>query len=562
MLVPTSNFAFRTLISPMSAALPDPNILLIDDEPVNISLLQAILQRAGFRRVNGTSDPVKGLAMAAASEPDLILLDLNMPVLNGYEVLERLRTRQPPGSFLPILILTADANPGARQRALSGGATDFVTKPFDNAEVLQRCRNLLETRALHLALQSQNARLEETVRQRTHDLEQTLAELRASQQQRVEQERMRALGEMSSGIAADFYNQLTSLLGYSDLLLLNDAQMLSNKTLARRYLENIRTAAREASAVVGRLREFARLRTAGDVLLPVNLSKLVQETATLTQPRWRGQALAAGSTVAVRLDLEPTPDVVGHAAELREVVAHLIFNAVDAMPQGGTITIRTRQTGDGHASLEVADTGIGMSDEIRRRCLEPFFTTKDETGKGLGLSMVYGVVKRHEGELKIETTRGEGTCVSISLPVATNVRGTPPPAGWQQPGRPLRVLLVENDPLVRETVTDYLRRDEHEVSTAATGREGLNKFAEGTFDLVVTDLALEELNGEALAKAIREQDATVPIILLTGFVDSLLSPDHRFDAVLHKPLVPTELWQAIARVTTHPVPAEPQPAAS
>ena len=547
----------------MLTTLPDPNILVIDDEQANVALLEAILQIAGYRRIKATTNPLEGLSIAAASEPDLVLLDLNMPQLDGYEVLKRLRGTQRPGSFLPILILTADINPTARQRALSGGATDFVTKPFDNTEVIQRCRNLLATRALHLALQDQNARLEETVRQRTHDLEQTLAELRATQQQRVEQERMRALGEMSSGIAADFKNQLTALLGYSDLLLLNDAQMLSNRTLARRYVENIRVAARESSAIVGRLREFGRARTAGDVLLPVNLAKLVQETATLTQPRWRAQARAAGSTVTVRLDLEPTPDVLGNAGDLREVVTQLIFNAVDAMPQGGTITLRTHVAGNGRACLEVADTGIGMSDEIRRRCLEPFFTTKNEAGKGLGLSTAYGVVQRHEGELHLHTAPGDGVRVSILLPTASAVINDSPAAGeGPRARRPLRVLLVEDDPLVREAVTDYLRRDEHEVSTAATGREGLEKFVAGTYDLVVTDLALEELNGEGLATAIREQNERVPIILLTGFADTMLPRVHRFDAVLHKPLVPGELWQAIDRVTAPARQNESQPSAA
>ena len=459
--------------------------------------------------------------------------------------------RRLPARILPILILTADVNPSSRQRALSGGATDFVGKPFDNGEVLQRCRNLLATRALHLALQQQNARLEETVRQRTRDLEETLAELRATQQQRMEQERMRALGEMSSGIAADFNNQLTALLGYSDLLLLNEAQMLSNKVLARRYLENIRTAARESSAIVGRLREFSRARESGDARLPVNLAKLVQETATLTQPRWRGQALAAGSNITVRLELEATPDLPGNAAELREVIANLIFNAVDAIPKGGTITLHTRRTPGGKACLEVTDTGIGMTDEVRRRCLEPFFTTKHATGKGLGLSMAYGIVTRHDGEMHIDTAPGNGVKVSICLPsvqgmVTADDTAQEPP----RPERALRVLLVEDDSRVRETVTDYLRRDEHEVSTAVTGHEGLEKFLAGTFDLVVTDLALEGLNGEALATAIRGYNTTIPIILITGFADTLLSEDHRFDAVLHKPLGPNDLWRAIAQVTT------------
>lgn len=531
----------------MPVALPDPNLLVLDDEPANVGLLQAILQQAGYRRVKGLTDPAEALRVAAASPPDLVLLDLHMPLLDGYEVLRRLRSGQPDGSFLPIIVLTADITQKARERALAGGATDFVTKPFDNTEVLQRCRNLLATRALHLALQDQKTRLEETVRQRTRALEQTLEELRATQTRQVEQERMRALGELSGGIAADFNNQLTAMLGYSDLLLLNDARMLGNQALTRRYVENIRVAARASSTIVGRLREFSRPRTAGDPLLPLNLAKLVQETATLTQPRWRAQARAAGSTVTVQLDLQPTADVPGNAAELREVVMQLIFNAVDAMPRGGNIVLRTRHTEAGRVCLEVTDSGIGMSEETRRRCLEPFFTTKNEAGKGMGLSMVYGVIQRHDGELDIRTTPGDGTTVSIRLPALTteaNGSSTPVPPTT----RSLRVLLVEDDPVAREVVCAYLHRDDHEVTTAVTGREGLAKFMEGPFDLVVTDMAIAELNGEGLAAAIRERNPAMPIILLTGFAD-WVDDARLFDVVLHKPIIVGELWQAIARVT-------------
>ena len=541
----------------MPATLPDPNLLVVDDEPANVALLQAVLQRAGYRRVKGVTDPVEALAVAAASPPDLVLLDLNMPKLNGYEVLRRLREAQPAGSFLPVIILTADVTAHARERALSGGATDFLTKPFDNAEVIQRCRNLLATRALHLALQDQNARLEETVRQRTLELECTLAELRASQGRQVEQERMRALGELSGGIAADFNNQLTAMLGYTDLLLLNDARMLGNQALARRYVENIRTAARAASSVVARLREFSRPVTPGDRLLPVNLAKLVQDTAAATQPRWREQALAAGSPITVQLDFRPVPDVPGNAADLREAVMHLIFNAVDAMPEGGKIVLRTRCNDAGRVCLEVADAGIGMTDEIRRRCLEPFFTTKHEAGKGLGLSMVYGVSQRHDAELTIQTAPGDGTTVGLCFPLPARGEGSGGDSadpGWTVP--PLRVLLVEDDPLSREAVGEFLRRHDHTVATANTGLEGLERFKDGAFDLVVTDLTLEGLNGEGMALAIRAQDARVPIILLTGF-GGMVSQDHPFNAVLHKPLILGDLWRTIAQVVLEARPEEP-----
>ncbi len=533
--------------------MTEPTILIVDDEPANVALLEAVIQRLSGYRTHGTTDPRQALSLARDIRPDLVLLDLTMPHIDGFAIMEGLRAAQAPGSYLPILVLTADATTHTRRRALASGANDFLTKPFENEEVMLRCKNLLETRALHLALQGQNAVLEEKVQQRTHDLEKALADLRAAQQQQVQQERLRALGEMSGGIAHDLNNHLTVLVGYTELLLLNDAQMLSNRLMARHYLQTVRTAAHDSAGVVSRLREFGRRREVKDVFLPLNLPRLVQEAATFTQPKWRNQARATGRTINIRLELGPLPDVAGNAEELREVVANLIFNAVDAMPHGGDITLRTRRAGKGAVAFEVADTGVGMTEEVQRRCLEPFFTTKNETGAGMGLSVAYGIIKRHEGDLDILTELGRGTTVSVRLPVAgvalSKKQGSTEPDA--RPDRPMRVLLVEDDPNVREVVSEYLRRDQHEVCVAESAREGLEKFDAGEFDLVVTDLALEEMNGEQLAEAIKKRAADCPVILLTGFADTLLDNGRKlasFDAILRKPLLPGDLWRAMAQV--------------
>ena len=542
--------------------MSEPLILIIDDEPANVFLLESVIGRLSRYRTHGTTDPRQALGLARELRPDLILLDLSMPHVDGFAVMEGIRAAQEPGTYLPILVLTADITPHPRRRALASGANDFLTKPFENEEVMLRCKNLLETRALHLALQNQNNVLEDTVRQRTQDLEKALVELRAAQQQQVQQERLRALGEMSSGIAHDLNNHLTVLVGYTELLLVNDAQMLSNRPMARHYLQTVRSAANDSAGVVTRLREFGRRREDTDVFLPLNLPRLVQEAATYTQPKWRAQARATGRTVNVRLELGALPDVAGNAEELREVVANLIFNAVDAMPQGGDITLRTRRAGDGAVAFEVADTGVGMTAEVQRRCMEPFFTTKDEPGAGMGLATVYGIVKRHEGDLDILSELGGGTTVSIRLPVTKGAPGQPPPAAGASAERPLRVLLVEDDARVREIVGEYLRRDQHEVSVAERGDEGLEKFAAGRFDLVVTDLALQGLNGEQLAAAIKGRAAGCPVILLTGFADTLLDRGDKpacFDAVLRKPLLPDDLWRAVAQVIAKGSPPEDQP---
>lgn len=344
----------------------DSNILIVDDEEANIFLLECLLEKVGYTRLRTSTDPVRGLEMAREIPPDLILLDLHMPVVDGFGFLERQRASQAAGDYLPILVLTADINRETRRRALAGGATDFLTKPFEADEVMLRCKNLLETRALYQALADQNRLLEDKVRQRTLSLEGVLTDLQRSRQQHVEQERLRALGEMSSGVAMDFNNQLTVLIGYSELLLLNNAQMLNNKAVATRYVQTIHAAAQNSAVVVSRLRDFSRAREAGDIFLAVDLQTLVDEMAHLTRPKWREQAQVAGQKVQVRLELEPVAPVAGNAAELREVVASLIFNAVDALTEGGgSITLRTRRAGDA-VTVEVVDDGAGMTEEIGR----------------------------------------------------------------------------------------------------------------------------------------------------------------------------------------------------
>jgi signal transduction histidine kinase len=530
--------------------LPDPKILVVDDEEANVVLLEFLLQRNGYARIKTLTDSRKVAAAAAEFLPDLVLLDLSMPHIDGFAVMAQLRAAQRPGDFLPILILTADITLQTKRRALAGGANDFVTKPFENEEVLLRCKNLLQTRGLHLATQDQNRVLEEKVRQRTRDLEQTMAELKASQRQSVQQERLRALGEMSAGVAHDFNNQLTVILGYTDLLLLNNAQMLSNKILAAQYLQNVNAAARESSAVVSRLRDFSRRREAGDIFLAVDLQKLVKEAAVLTQPKWKSQTQAEGRNIAVRLELDPTPAINGNAAELREAVSNLILNAVDAMPQGGIITLRTRRLQD-IVMIEIGDTGVGMSEQVRQRCLEPFFTTKGASATGMGLSTVYGIIERHDGHLDIVSEEGKGTTFFIRLPIREMARGAGVPASGagDSLSHPLRVLLVEDDPRVRELVSEYLRHDQHEVITAVNGLEGLEMFKAGDFDLVVTDLAVDGLNGERLAEEIKALGPT-PVIMLTGFADSLLASGSKpasVDVLLRKPLSPGDLWRAMAQ---------------
>jgi len=316
------------------------------------------------------------------------------------------------------------------------------------------------------------------------ELEKALVELKATQQQVIQQERLSALGQMAAGIAHDFNNTLMPILGFADVLLHNEA-MLDDKAETRRCLEMLRTSAQDASNVVSRLREFYRPADSDEEFPIVDLAKLVQQAVALTEPKWRGLTQARGIPVSVETEFKEYPIVAGDESALREVLTNLLFNAVDAMPQGGRVLLKTSIENE-RAVLRVADTGTGMTETVRRRCLEPFFSTKGEQGTGLGLSMVYGIVERHRGQLEIESAVGQGTTFIIRLPLAQEM----PAAQLKgevvaKSDSALNVLVVDDEARSREVLMAYLRTDNHSVATASSGREALEKFRLRHFDLVV-----------------------------------------------------------------------------
>ncbi|HET7767368.1 MAG TPA: ATP-binding protein, partial [Chloroflexota bacterium] len=376
------------------------------------------------------------------------------------------------------------------------------------------------------------------------------AELLAQQQQTVRQERLRALGHMASGVAHDLNNALAPVVGFTELLLATP-EMLDDKETLKRYLELIYAGGQDAARVVYRLREFYRQRGEAEPFGPVDLNEAVRQAIALSEPKWRSEALAAGKMLTVLGDLKPVPPVAGNDADLREVLVNLLFNAVDAMEQDGTITVRTRPAGQ-FCLLEVQDEGTGMSEEVRQRCLEPFFTTKGDKGTGLGLAMVYGVVQRHGGTIDVRSAVGEGTTFTIQLPVSAAV-AQPQMAAPAAPQRaPLRVLVVEDDPMVREVTAAYLHADGHSVALAANGDEALRQLDDGAFDLVVTDRAMPGMSGDRLARAVKERSPGLPVILLSGFGDLMRAAGETpsgVDAVLGKPVTGSRLRQAVASVT-------------
>ncbi len=387
-------------------------------------------------------------------------------------------------------------------------------------------------------------RAEEALQESVTSLSSTVAELRHTQQQVIQQQRLQALEQMASGVAHDFNNALAKVLGFAELLSVQPDN-LRDPDKVKKYLQMISAAALDAVKIVNRLREFYRHRANTDTYASVNLEEIIEQAITLTQPRWKDQVLARGVTIQFNLQLQPVPVVRGNAVELREALVNLIFNAVDAMVDGGTITMALRIE-QSTILLEVTDTGIGMTEEVRQQCLEPFFSTKGKDGTGLGLAIVYGIIHRHGGTIEIRSAPGRGATITVSLPPQTSEKIVAAALPFAAIG--CRTLLVEDDAQLREILTEYLASDGHGVVTANDGNDGLEKFRNGHFDLVVTDQAMPVMNGDQMAAAIKLLAPQVPIVMVTGFADTLDAESARargIQVILPKPVTPVALQQAI-----------------
>ena len=523
-------------------ALHGSKILIVDDQINSVYLLQGFLEKIGFFNVRHVTDSTLVFSEIERDPPDLIVLDLNMPNVDGYSVLEYLRPRIKDETAPPILVVTGDTSRETKRKALIAGANDILHKPFDPSELSLRILNLLETYLLKKKVRNQNELLSREVSDRTRELEQALEQLKRTQGQMLQQERLRAFTEMAAGVVHDFNNALMSIIGYSDLLI-RDPELVKDPERVLEYVGIMNTAGRDASSILLRLRDFYRPRDESDAAESVDLNTVLEEVVALTQPKWKDQALADGRTINVQLDLERVPAIAANASELRGLFTNLVFNAVDAMPAGGEIILRTRRR-DSFVLAEVCDAGIGMSAETRQRCLEPFFTTKGEQGTGLGLAMVFGTIKRHEGTIEIESTPERGTTVRMQFPGA-DARAA------QEESKPLdrslRVLVVDDERVPCDILEKYLIADGHKVVTLSDGSAALKRIKSESFDLLITDYAMPGMTGTELAAVVRTLRPAMPIVVVTGFNIGTIPPLQRdnVSAIMAKPIEHADLRRTL-----------------
>jgi CheY-like chemotaxis protein len=317
----------------------------------------------------------------------------------------------------------------------------------------------------------------------------------------------------------------------------------------QRDLRPAEKAAIDGAEVVKRLARFSQGHP-DPTIVPVDLDELVEDVVELTRPRWQNELEARGVRIETALELGSPPLVAADPPSLREVLVNLILNAVDAMPAGGRIVIRTWGSAEG-GHCAVRDTGIGMSAEVRRRALEPFFTTKGVKSTGLGLSVNYGIIQRHGGDLTIDSEEGRGTTVAFRLPAATPALRRAAAVMQEVPASPLRVLLIDDDDVVRSVVGEMLAEDGHEVLQAAGGPEGLELLAHAArVDLVLTDLGMLGMNGWDVTRAVKASYPSTVVGLITGW-DEGLGPKPtgpaQVDVVVRKPVTEESLRHVVAR---------------
>ncbi len=371
-----------------------------------------------------------------------------------------------------------------------------------------------------------------------------ITERKRIEEQLFQAEKLRAVGEMASGVAHDFNNALAAILGNTQLLLHNAPDGELKETL--KIIEKV---AKDSGQTVRRLQDFTR-RGLPQEFLNVDINTIIRDSIEMTKPRWKDESQSRGIHIEIASSLQDIPFVSGNASELREVLTNMIFNAVEAMPEGGKIEIRTFQKRRG-IYIQISDTGVGIAEEAKKRIFEPFFTTKPFTNTGLGLSMSYGIIKKFGGEIEVESRVGRGTTFTITLPVGEEEKEETVGPQFVKKGRKARILVIDDEAFVRDVLSRTLAHADHQVTLAEDGRKGVQLFKEGDFDIVLTDLGMPGVSGWEVCRMIKEISPHTPVGMITGWGDEKNRgklEEYGLDFFISKPFDFAQILNVVAEV--------------
>ena len=515
-------------------------ILVVDDSKVQLFAMSTMLKKEGFE-VESTHEPLTAKNMIEQKGYDLLLCDLIMPDMDGIGLLRVSKSKRPT---MPVVIMTAFGDRESAIQALKEGAEDYIFKASgdrERDEFIIRIRRALERAKLQKKIFDYQTHLEQMVDERTQ-------ELKATQDQLVQSERLRSLGVITSGVAHDFNNILAVILGRSQLL----SQKIHDTDVSK-DLDMITRSALKGSATIKRMQDYTRIRK-DERFESIALNSMLEEVIEMTKTRWQDESNSLGVTINLQSQFGDVPLVSGDASELKDVFINIIFNSVDAMREGGTLSIRT-YTEQIENTLwvvtELSDTGCGIPENIQSKVFDPFFTTKNQHGSGLGMSTAYGIVQRHRGHLSFKSKPGEGTTFYVKLMAALFVQQLAPDVARAKevgPPKPLSVLVVDDDEAVRTTLVEMLEIQDHEVHQAGSGKEALRMIEERSFDIVFTDLGMPGMSGWEVSQEIKKRAPQTNIVMITGWgsqLDKEKAEQTGIQRILPKPVSFDEIVRAV-----------------
>jgi PAS domain S-box-containing protein len=369
-----------------------------------------------------------------------------------------------------------------------------------------------------------------------------ITEKKKMEEQLLQAEKLRALAEMASGVAHDFNNALAAILGNTQLLLYTAQDGELKDTL--RTIEKV---AKDSSQTVRRLQDFTRKRVHQE-LFKVDVNSILKDSIEITKPKWKDEAQSRGVSIEIVRKFEDIPPAFGNDSELRGVFTNMIFNAIEAMPEGGKIEIRTfKKRKD--IFIQISDTGIGIAEEAKKKIFEPFFTTKPFTNTGLGLSMSYGIIKRYGGEIEVESKVGEGATFTIILPIGEEEKEEAPSLQTVKQGRQARILVIDDEEFVRSVLSRTLANVNHQVTLAANGEKGVQLFKEGKFDMVLTDLGMPGMSGWEVCRMIKKISPDTPVGMITGWgaeMSQSKMDEYGLDFLISKPFDLNQILNVVA----------------
>jgi len=501
---------------------------------VTCPIFQQQDEKWGMVRIGFSKEKLK--AEIARNRSNLVILSLVAVLLAG--VAATILAEKIAGPIRTLSDRALSISKGDLQQEISlhtGDEIEGLAETF-NKMTRELKLNRDEQKKLIQKLSENNERLKEEIEAR----EQLEDEL-------INAERLRALGEMSGGVAHDFNNILGAILGRAQLLL----EKVKDRDV-KNGIEIIEKAALDGAETVRRIQEFTRVRVDHRTFVPLDINQAISDSIEFTRTRWKNETEAWGRPVELQCDFGAIPQMMGDPSGLREVFTNLIINAVDAMPKGGVICISTEVKEDS-VIIKVQDSGIGMSVEVQKRTFDPFFTTKGTRGSGLGLSICYGIISRHKGEIKVDSKIGRGTTFTICLPLSLPGEVPAGAPEMEETMVPARILVVDDDEMMRAVLTDILIQSGCHVDEVASGKEGIELFGHDEYDMVLTDLGLEDMSGWDVALKIKTQSPSTPVALITGWGMQLSEEETRLrgvDFVVSKPFRLEELRSVINRALT------------